>query len=292
MAKIKDIIRDRFRNYLIVILLMIVIALVSIVILILDCPEWMDVLANSVLGAVIGASMVDLACSIAAGKEAEDDLRKGIMETLCPSKTNVGKPELYSLYKREAIEPILQQCLSAYCAAPQLSSGYLSYIRNSCRHIKRSENYKVEVNRDDSGMQTVRQTLKQTPVFKPESTERPYFQAYFIFKDRAAKADSKGVLDKVMSDKSYFFREDLADDDFVQELLDARSKAETEGTSVNDAVLAKLNFSVDIFRNERNNKPVRVRNEDFLVEFDDCGVRIKTTIPEDCLVASDLFFEE
>lgn len=292
MAKIKDIIRDRFKNYIIVILLMAVIALGSIVILILDCPEWLDVLANSILGAVIGASLVDLACSIAAGKEAEDDMRKGIMETLCPGKTDVVKPELYSLYKREAIEPILQQCLSAYCAAPQLSSGYLSYIRNSCRHVKRSENYKIEVCRDDNGMQTVSQTLKQTPVFKPEPTERPYFQAYFIFKDRAARTDNKGALDKVMNDKSYFFREDLADDTFVQELLDAKAKAEADGKSVTDAVLAKLNFSVDIFKNEKTNNPVRVKNEDFLVEFDECGVRIKTMIPEDYVVASDQFFDE
>lgn len=297
MASIKEIIQDRLRNYAFAIAVLVVVASISIILLILKLPEgweWVKILANSTLGAVIGAALVDIVCSIADGKEAEEDMRKGIMETLCSTPNNNEKPQLYSLYKKQAIEPILNQCLSAYCASPQLSSGYLSYIKDSCRHIKRNEVYMVEVNRNATGTQTVKQTLQQTPVFKPEPTERPYFQAYFIFKNKAAQTDNenKKALDKIMDDKSYFFREELADDNFVQELLDARSKAETEGTSVNDAVLAKLNFSVDIFKCEKESNPVTLKNEDFLVEFEECGVKIKATIPEDYVVASDRFFEE
>ncbi len=308
MADIKEIIRDRLRNYAVAVLVMIVIALLSIIVLILDCPEWVDVIANSTLGAVIGASLVDLACSVAAGKEAEDDMRKGIMETLCPGKTGVEKPELYSLYKRDAIEPILHQCLSAYCAAPQLSAGYLSYIKDSCRHLKKDEVYKVTVQREHNGTLSLMQSLKQTAIFRPEPGEKPYFQAYFIFKDRAELSDHKGTLDKVMNDKSYFFREDLVDDTFVQDLIDAKHKAEASGTPLADVVFPMLEFSVDLFKTGKaDDKGRRIADQVYQVEFDFdmietnvrgqkeknyYGLRIKTFIPEEFIMASDQFFKE
>ena len=294
MASIKEIIAQRFKNYVLVIMLMSIIALVSIIILILDCPEWVDVLANSTLGAVIGASLVDLACSIAAGKEADDDMRKGIMETLCPENNASGKPELYNLYKREAIEPILHQCLSAYCADYKLSAGYLSYIKNSCRNIKRNERYEVKVYRNDDGVQHLEQSLRHTAIFRPETGQRPVFKAYFIFKTRSERVDQGAKLDNVMSDKSYFFREDLADDSFVQELLDdyaaAKSRNEEEAKK---AVLSKLNFSVDIYRNETCKEAVRIQDTEFDIELDEnCGVKIVACIPQECVLASDQFFEE
>lgn len=294
MASIKQIIQDRFRNYVVVILLMAVIALISIVVLILDCPDWVDVLANSTLGAVIGASLVDLACSVAAGKEADEDMRKGIMETLCPTNTNGEKPELYSLYKKEAIEPILQQCLSAYCADEKISAGYLSYIKNSCLNLKRNEKYLIEVSRDDSGCQSLCQSLRHTAIFKPNVGERPYCQAYFIFKTRSERADQKGKLDKVLSDKSYFFREELADDSFVDELVAAYDAAEPSGKAeVNDAVISKLRFSLDFFRNEKSKAAHRVPNIEYEIDLDrDCGVKIKTYLPQEFILASDQFYEE
>ena len=82
MASIKEIIRDRLRNYAFAIVVLVVVASVSIILLILKLPEgweWVDILANSTLGAVIGAALVDVVCSIADGKEAEEDMRKGIM---------------------------------------------------------------------------------------------------------------------------------------------------------------------------------------------------------------------
>ena len=294
MASIKEIIAQRFKNYVVVIMMMSIIALVSIIILILDCPTWVDVLANSTLGAVIGASLVDLACSIAAGKEAEDDMRKGIMETLCPENNASGKPELYHLYKREAMESILHQCLSAYCADYKLSAGYLSYIRNSCQNIKRNEKYEVKVYRDKDGVQHIEQSLRHTAIFKPEVGQTPFFKAYFIFKTRSERVDQGGKLDKVMSDKSYFFREDLADDSFVQELLDdyAAAKSVSE-EAAKKAVLSKLNFSVDIYRNETCKETVTIQAQDFDIELDeDCGVKIMTSIPQECVLASDQFFEE
>lgn len=294
MASIKQIIQDRFKNYVVVILLMAVIALASIVVLILDCPSWVDVLANSTLGAVIGASLVDLACSVAAGKEADEDMRRGIMETLCPSKSQSGKPELYSIYKKEAIEPILQQCLSAYCADTKLSAGYLSYIRNSCRNVKRNERYVVVVNRDSDGCQYISQSLKHTAIFKPDAGQRPYFQAYFIFRTRSEQADQKGKLDKVMSDKSYFFREHLVDDTFVDELIATYDAAESSGKeAMCSAVLSKLNFSVDIFADETSRTSVRIQNEKYEIDFDrNCGVKIRTYVPEEYIHSSNQFFEE
>lgn len=307
MVSIKDIKFKKFPNYLIAIMLMIIIGLVSIVILAKDCPTWLDVLANSVLGAVIGASIVDIACSIAAGKDAEEDMRKGIMETLCSTPNNNEKPQLYTLYKKQAIEPILQQCLSAYCAAPQLSLGYLSYIKNSCSNLKKRETYKVDVERKDCGTQYIRQSLKHTAIFKPNAGERPYFQAYFIFKDRATLTDHQGALDKVMSDKSYFFREDLTDDGFVKELIDIKLNSEASGKHWVDAVLSKLDFHVDLFKNERTDQSVRIKNTEYQVEFNSdiivdpetgetkenhYGLKIKTYIPEEFVIASDMFFKE
>lgn len=294
MPNIKEIIRQRFKNYIVVVLLMVVIALVSIIVLMLDCPDWVDVLANSTLGAVIGASCVDLACSIAAGKDADEDMRKGIMETLCPEKSAQGKPELYYLYKKDAIEPILHQCLSAYCADHKLAAGYLSYISNSCSNLKRNERYQVVVSRDKRGVQHLAQTLKHTSIFKPDTGQRPYFQAYFIFKTRAEHADQAGKLDKVMSDKSYFFREELADDTFVQELLDEYQAAKHEGEdAARKVVISKLEFSLDIFLNENSRNSVKMPDTSYEIDLDEnCGVKIKTYIPQGYLIPSDQFYEE
>lgn len=304
MSSIKDIIRNRFRNYVVVILLMAVIALVSIVVLILDCPDWVDVLANSTLGAVIGASLVDLACSVAAGKEADEDMRRGIMETLCPSKSYSGKPELYSIYKKEAIEPILQQCLSAYCADNRLSAGFLSYIKSSCRHMKRNEKYIVEVKRDSKGDAYINQSLRHTAMFNLKQGETAYFQAYFIFEDKASVAIKKGLLDEVMNDKSYFFRESLLDDTFAEELINDFKIAEPKGKmAVNAAVLKKLSFSLDVFSDEYDKTScIGISASDFDVTLDSMkdkngntvyyGLKIKTNIPLSCVKKCDQFFEE
>lgn len=297
MSNIKEIIRDRLRNYAFAITILVIIAAASILLLALplpNCPEWVKFLANSTLGAVIGAALVDIVCSIADGKEAEDDMRKGIMETLCPSKTGEGKPELYSLYKKEAIEPILHQCLSAYCADGNISAGYLSYIKNSCLDVKRNEKYLVDVLRDDSGCQKLSQYLKHTSIFKPNVVERPYCQAYFIFKTRSEHADQKGKLDKVMNDKSYFFREELADDSFVDELIRDYDAAVPSGkAAINKAVLSKLGFSFNIFHDEYVKSSIRVNELDFDIELDkDCGVKIMTYVPQECIHTSDQFYEE
>ncbi len=310
MASIKEIIQDRLRNYAFAIAVLVLIASISIILLILKLPEgweWVDILANSTLGAVIGAALVDIVCSIADGKEAEEDMRKGIMETLCSTPNNNEKPQLYTLYKKQAIEPILQQCLSAYCAAPQLSLGYLSYIKNSCSHLKKRETYRVAVERLDCGTQYIRQSLKHTAIFKPNPGERPYFQVYFIFKDRASLSDHQGALDRVMSDKSYFFREDLTDDGFVNELIEIKKNAEASGKPWIDAVLSKLDFHVELFKNERTDQSVRIQNTEYQVEFDSdmivnpetgekkenhYGLKIKTYIPEEFVIVSDLFFQE
>ena len=310
MASIKEIIRDRLRNYAFAIVVLVVVASVSIILLILKLPEgweWVDILANSTLGAVIGAALVDVVCSIADGKEAEEDMRKGIMETLCSVPDNNEKPQLYTLYKKQAIEPILQQCMTAYCASPQLSLGYLSYIKNSCSNLKKKETYRVTVERMDCGTQYIRQSLKHTAIFRPNIGERPCFQAYFIFKDRASLSDHQGALDKVMSDKSYFFREDLTDDGFVQELIDIKLNAEASGEPWVEDVLSKLKFTVDLFNNEKTDQPVRIKPAEYQVVFDSdmvvnpetgkkeenyYGLKIKTLIPDEYVIASDHFFNE
>ena len=306
MGNIKEVIFSRFRNYIEVFLLLLVIALISIIVLILDTPEWVNTLANSTLGAVIGASLVDLACAIASGKEAEDDMRKGILETLCPARNKGEKPRLYTLYKKPAVEPLLKECLLSYCADEKLSTGYFSYIANSCRHIKKNEKYNVFVEKRDSGELWLEQKLKHTSVYIPDFDKPSYIQMYFIFKDRADRTDHKGHLDEIMNDKSYFFREDLTDDTFVQELIDDLLAAEPHGRDeFNNAALSKLGFSVDLFKDEFSNNPLQIANEDYMIELDsvDCivngvrekiyyGLKIKAYIPSEYVKPCDQFYEE
>lgn len=309
----KDKTRRKWRNYRWAVALCAVLALVCICLIVYDAspehavPAYVMTLVNSTLGAVIGIVAVNLVYQWHAEKDLEDDMTQTVVEALSGREPERRVPRMYELYNKRSIERILRQCLESFCTNGTLANGYLSYIKNSYALIKKDEEYEVEVTREADGRMYIRQELADTRIFRPKDPASVVHKSYLIFKKGRNVARNSGKLDAILSDPTYFFREEMNDAACVDELV-ALCRSGKPRAEVTAAVIAYLNYRVDVcLLDERERVASTVPLAGFEIRLDTCmekdrtgkgetekycGLHIEARIPREAVKSGAGYYEE
>jgi len=309
----RDRILRKWRNYRWTVALCVVLALVCICLIVYDAapnhhvPEYVMTLVNSTLGAIIGIVAVNLVYQWHAEKDLEDDMTQTVVEALSGREPERRVPRMYELYNKRSIERILKQCLESYCTNGTLANGYLSYIKNSYALIKKDEEYEVEVTQEEDGRMYITQELTDTRIFRPVDPSCISHKAYLIFKKGRNVARKSGVLDAILSDPSYFFREEMNDAACVDGIV-ALCRSGKSREEVTEDVLKYLKYKVDAFLLDDRNRTVEtVPLTGFEIRLDTCveedrsgkgatekycGLHIEARIPREAVKPGFGYYEE
>ena len=279
-------------------------------------PDYIMTLVNSTLGAIIGIVVVNLVYQWYAEKDLEDDMTQTIVEALAARESGRSVPRLYELYNKRSIERILKQCLESYCTNAALAQGYLNYIKNSYRVIKKEEVYKVCVLFDTAmNKMCIKQELTDTRIFDAAKVQDKegrenelegevkydknavLIKSYLIFKKGENVVDNGGTLNVFMKSTSYFFREELPDAECVNHIVALFNAGRKE------EILEFLNYKVSVFRRtEKGTWGKSFPITDFTIVLDRTkidnqtkykGLIIYAQIPREYVVTNDTgYFED
>lgn len=312
--ELNDKAKRKWRNYRWAIGLCVILGLVCLCLIIYDAspehavPGYLMTLVNSTLGAIIGIVAVNLVYQWHAEKDLEDDMTQTVLEALSGEDSGRKIPRMYTLYKKSSIERILKQCLESYCTNKTLANAYLSYIRNSYQLIKKDEEYEVEVSKDESdGRMYIMQKLCDTRVFLPEDPKNIWHKSYLIFKKGDNVAQKSGVLDGVLNDSSYYFREELTDPACVGEIV-ALCKSDKSQEEKTKEVLRYLKYKVEVYQLNGLDQLVKtIPLTQFEVRLDTfeeeegkgkgkvekyCGLFIEAAVPQEAVKPGAGYYEE
>lgn len=291
----------------------VVLALVCICLIVYDAspghavPECIMTLVNSTLGAVIGIVVVNLVYQWHAEKDLEDDMTQTVVEALSGREPDRRVPRMYELYNKRSIERILKQCLESFCTNGTLANGYLSFIKNSYALIKKDEVYEVEVTREADGRMYIAQELTDTRIFRPADPSCIVHKSYLIFKKGRNVARKSGLLDVIMNDPDYFFRDEVTDGACVDEIV-ALCRSGKPRDEITAEVLSYLKYRVDVWQFDRNESVnAFVPLSDFEIRLDTCfeedrtgktvtekycGLHIEVRIPREAVSSGAGYYEE
>ncbi len=205
---------NKWRNYRYAYITSGLILALCFIIILLDAREDMDLppllvaFANCGIGAVLGVIIIDLVYQWGAEKELEESLQDALVQIL----TGDNHRLLRKLYNNQSIRKILQNCIESFCGSAHLSENYLRYIENSCRLLKKDEQYKVHLTQEQ-GLLYLKQSLLDTRCFKdprrPFANDRIQVKSYLVLKRNDSPDGGTGELDKILNDNSYYFREEI-----------------------------------------------------------------------------------
>lgn len=274
---VNDKARRKWRNYRWAIALCALLGLVCVCLIVYDAspghavPGYIMTLVNSTLGAIIGIVVVNLVYQWYAEKDLEDDMTQTIVEALTGREPDRRVPRIYELYNKRSIERILKQCLESYCTNKSLANGYLSYIKNSYKLIKKDEEYEVEVSKDEvNGRMYITQKLRDTRIFLPVNPENIEHKSYLIFKKGHHVAQKCGVLDGIMNDSTYYFREEMTDPACVDKIVALYNSGKSR-EEVTEDVLQYLQYKVEVYRLDHLDRSVKtIPLTQFEIRLDTC----------------------
>lgn len=243
---------------------------------------------DGIIGTTFGIVLINLTYNIISEKEAEINLKKNLAETIQPRRTDVNDSEppfLYKTYRHEAIGDFLVNSLDSYCANRKLARGFFSYIKGNCDLIKRKEEYSVTLFGDEK-RHIISQSLRDTRIF-PKNGEKVVLKSYFVLKNEKARGNK---LDKIMSENTWFFRENIDDQELVGELI--RTADDKRG----DNILRTLKYRVEFFSSEDGDDRMAVGGESFRIRFDRddrqelYGIAIECDVPDGFIEKDQNFF--
>ena len=294
--KDRSVLESRTRKaYKMVFLVLILIALLSFIgVLVLNwiskehslfsLDNWHDLL-NNILGAAIGAALVDLYLDFRTKDEKEDEIQKGIVEALCPPDAGTNPPLVSKLFNQQEFEGFLKNGLSAYAKSNALGDAALSYFRENCNLVRRSEVYNIEISPE-----TIHQSYRHTGVFCLPKGVRPELRIFFIFANTKVQ---RGELDKYLSDSTYAFREEFDDPEFEDNIAQIAQEVENADKKVRSekmqALFEAMGLEMIIYQNEQQDEEdgYRINYEDIQIKL--CknsrgkafGIHIAGTVPEE-----------
>lgn len=217
--------REVARQSVIILGLLVIVVLVSIIgigIVVPILPEgvrdFWDNLFNNILGAAVGAALVDVVIVLISRKTDNMDTQKQLTDILVPEEPEKGKhPPVYYLYRKDQLGTLMKNTLSAYTANDHLAEGYLSYITHSSKSMRINEVYNVKIGVAKGDIHpTIQQDFRHTAVFERFSREPVEVRLFFTFERPENISGDK--LDEVLSDPSYTFREDINSEDVIEEI--------------------------------------------------------------------------
>lgn len=183
-------------------------------------PKWLDKLADIILSASVSALVIDLLISNVQKKDSEIKLKKDVISALSLSGDDPsGAPMMYSLYNKEAIREIMRNTIVSYCGNPSLADGISSFIRSCHNSLKKNDDYKVKVCRGKGKYEyMISQDFSSTFYF--DRSKCASIEMCFVFKQFDDIVGSGEELDSKLHDKSYVFREELPNKQFIEECID------------------------------------------------------------------------
>ena len=247
---------------------------------------WHDLFGN-ILGAAVGAAVIDVIMDYSSKDEKEEGIQKSIVTALCPTEPGPEPPMISKLFNRSEFEGFLKNGMSAYGGNNDLGAGCFEFFKENCSQMRRHEAYKVEISPE-----WIHQSFRHTAVFKKPEKGSSEIRIFFIF----ANTDvSGGELDRYLSDPTYTFREEFDCPEFEKEVaslaasLEKAKKADRKQKA--EDLCEKMKLSLILYKTEREDQKrgMCVAPED--IQFSLCrtskgeafGLNIVFPVPADYL---------
>ena len=253
-------IRTRKAYRLIFALLMLIMALSIIGLLIVDhritafgstttLEFWHDLFGN-ILGAAVGAAVIDVVMDYTSKDEKEEGIQKSIVTALCPTEPGDEPPMISKLFSRSEFEGFLKNGMAAYGHNNELGAGCFDFFKENYMQMRRHENYKIDIYPDK-----IHQSFRHTAVFSKPEKGVAEVRVFFIFSNTDV---SGGELDRYLSDPTYTFREEFDDPGFEKEVASLAASLEkarkTDRKKCAKVLCDKMQFGLVLYKNEREDR--------------------------------------
>ncbi len=210
---------------------------------------WHDLFGN-ILGAAVGAAVIDVIMDYTSKDEKEESIQKSIITALCPTEPGPEPPMIAKLFSKREFEGFLKNGMAAYGGNNDLGAGCFDFFRENCNQMRRHESYKVDISPD-----WIHQSFRHTAVFERPKIGDPEIRIFFIFANTEV---SGGELDRYLSDPTYTFREEFDCPEFEKEVtalaasLEKAKKADRKQKT--EELCEKMKLSLTLYKTEREDQ--------------------------------------
>jgi hypothetical protein len=165
------------------------------------------------------------------------------------------------LYKEDAVDDVVHNCLNNYCA--DLADSYFNYIKHNVNIFRTKMDYNVEVCIDEkSGSNySIIQEISYRKNFKVSENSGQYvFKCFFALRP--------GALEKRLNESDWFFREEITDKETIKSI---------KASSGDKDVICKI-LELQLFLGDDNSP---VAKDDIEMKIDEDGVSFIVDIPKE-----------
>ena len=168
-------------------------------------------------------------------KEHEEEVREQTIQNSL-KVLSVENGVIPNLYKKKAIDQVFKNCLNWY--NPDLTNIYSDFFNNCIKTIQKNFDYRVRIfGKEGDSSYKISQTLSYHRIFKKRKNAPVEMKCCFTL--------TNNVLDKILQDKTIFFREDLKSEELRQKIytilsLDSDEEIKKKG------IIELLNLKLEI----------------------------------------------
>lgn len=277
MSRYRDKLRKAFskENYLIAILVAIIV-FGAVLYLFSDRFTFMDLLFEILIS--IGAAAITIMFVDLHHKNESDAMMKEMVKEILL----VEHDSLTQHYSTSDNKRIIGNCLDVLCSQ-EMSESFMGFLNSNLQTARKDFSYSVDLCPMDAQRNEIKQSINYIRMFRTEGKTD--------FKVKCLFALENGMLDSKLNDKTYFFREEIDDDEFVGKLRKDIESAGDDNTKIAEIVCSALNLSLSMKRISDNKSypKVEIPTSDLNVfVLDNCGgIVIEYNIPNEFLHFSE-----
>ena len=190
-------------------------------------------LCNNVLGAAIGAAIVDLYLDYRTKDEKDDSINKSIVEALCPPDTGSEPPLVAKLFNHAEFKTFIKNGLSAYAQNSAIGTGCADFFAECCTLLRRHEVYDIDIYPDK-----IRQSYRHTGVFKRKNKNVDIELRLFLVLGNTKV--TRGELDKYLSNVTYAYREEFDEPEFERKIAKKAEEVMAAGSGAREQKIQEL----------------------------------------------------
>ena len=225
---------------------------------------WHDLFGN-ILGAAVGAALVDVVLDFTSKDEKEDGIQKSIVNALCPPDMGSEPPMIAKLFSQSEFEAFLKNGLSAYGRNSATGTGILDYYKENCLQVRRSEVYNIDIYPNK-----IHQNYRHTGVFLRPADRNMELRLFLIFANTKVV---RGELDKYLSDTTYAYREEFDSPAFEKEIAQKAAEVEAADAKSREQKMRELFEAMEleliIYENEQQDE-----EDGYRVPFDEVSIKL------------------
>lgn len=212
-------------------------------------------LIQGIIETIVLALLTYLGIRIANYLSLKKDVDEIIKEAILENSLNILKAErvglIQNFYKKEAIDQVFKNCLNWY--NPDLTNTYSDFFKNCLNTIQKNFDYTVRIfGKEGDPFYNISQTLSYHRIFKKEENSPIIMKCCFTL--------TNNVLDKILQDKTIFFREDLKSEELRQDIYTILSQNTDEETKKGN-IIERLNLKLKINGNKIDPKNITLSFE-------------------------------